>query len=76
MKLPLLHNSNFIKEYGYFYPENDIDVAKLQINKILKEHSKNISSYWEKSKEVIDKFSPKNPDNINIYEKILNSLFL
>ncbi len=76
LKLPLLHNSKFIKEYGYFYPENDIDIAKLQINKILKEHSKNISSYWSKSRKAIDKFSPNNPDNINLYEKILISLFL
>ena len=74
MNLPILHNSEFIKESGYYYPDNDIDIAKLQINKILKEHSKNISNYCAKSKKAIGKFSPNNPDNINIYKKILISL--
>ena len=36
LNLPILHNSDFIKDYGYYYPENDIDIAKLQMQKILK----------------------------------------
>ena len=45
LNLPILHNSDFIKDYGYYYPEYDIDIAKVQINKILKEHKENISNY-------------------------------
>tara|TARA_A100001388_G_scaffold271480_1_gene250337 strand:- start:1477 stop:2601 length:1125 start_codon:yes stop_codon:yes gene_type:complete len=74
LNLPILHNSDFIKDYGYYYPENDIDIAKVQINKILKEHKENISNYFLNSRKVINKFSPKNPDNINAYKKILSSL--
>ena len=40
LNLPLLHNSHFIKECGYYYPDNDIDIAKLHIAKILKDHKK------------------------------------
>ena len=74
LNIPILHNSDFIKESGYYYPENDIDIAKLQMTKILKEHEKNISNYCLNSRQVINKFSPNNPSNINIYKKILISL--
>ena len=74
LNIPILHNSDFIKESGYYYPENDIDIAKLQMRKILKEHEKNISNYCLNSRQVINKFSPNNPSNINIYKKILISL--
>ncbi len=40
LNIPILHNSDFIKESGYYYPQNDIDIAKLQMTKILKEHEK------------------------------------
>ena len=74
LNLPLLHNSNFIKEYGYFYPENDIDIAKFQIQKILKGHKINISEYSSNCMKVINKFSINNPINIKNYRKILYNL--
>ena len=75
MNLPILHNSNFIKEYGYYYPENDIDFAKLQMQKILKEHKTRIAEYSYNSRKIIQKYSFKNPNNISIYKKIIISLF-
>ena len=74
LNLPILHNSIFIKEYGYYYPENDIDFAKLQMQKILKEHKKTIPYYSYNSRKIIEKFSFRNPNNINIYKKIIISL--
>ncbi len=75
LNLPILHNSIFIKEYGYYYPENDIDFAKLQMQKILKEHKRNIPYYSYNSKKIIEKFSFRNPNNVSIYKKIIISLF-
>ena len=74
LNLPILHNSDFIKECGYYYPGNDIDLAKIQMEKILKEHKKNISDYSLRSKKIIQKYSSQNIKNINIYKKILVSL--
>lgn len=74
LNLPLLHNSNFIKECGYYYPDNDIDIAKLHIAKILKDHKINILNYSLNAKKVFNKFSYKNPDNIKNYEKKISSL--
>ncbi len=74
LNLPILHNSNLIKEYGYYYSENDINIATFQINKILEEHNKNIFKYSSNSKKVIEKFSYKNEYNINIYRKTILSL--
>ena len=75
LNLPILHNSSFIKEYGYYYPENDIDFAKLQMQKILKEHKIRIAEYSYNSRKIIQKYSFKNPNNISIYKKIIISLF-
>ena len=74
LNLPLLHNSNFIKESGYYYPDNDIDIAKLQITKILKDHKINISNYALNAGKVFNKFSYKNPENIKNYENKISSL--
>ena len=74
LNLPLLHNSNFIKECGYYYPDNDIDIAKLHIAKILKDHKINILNYALNAKKVFNKFSYKNKDNIKKYKKILITL--
>ncbi len=74
LNLPLLHNSYFIKGAGYYYPENDIDIAKFQISKILKDHKKDISNYNLNSRKVINRFSSKNLENLKSYEKKIFSL--
>ena len=73
-----IKNNNITSKNKVFYfklhPKNKFYFKKDQINKILKEHKENISNYCLNSRKVINKFSPKNPDNINAYKKILSSL--
>jgi len=35
----LVHNSILLKEYGYYYPENDIQEAAIQIKRAMREHT-------------------------------------
>ncbi len=73
--LPLLHNSEEISEYGYYYPENDIEIALKQLKKIIDFHNKKIKDYKKNSEYILEKYSSKNQINKIEYKKlILNAL--
>lgn len=73
-EIPLVHNSPLFKEFGYYYPDFDVQKGGNALSQALNKHNDNIDSYREKSKEALYKFSTKNPDNINGYKKIINRL--
>ena len=45
LNLPLIHNSHTLRNYGYYYPHNDIEIASNQLHEIIENHEKNISEY-------------------------------
>ena len=67
LNLPLIHNSNTLKKYGYFYPHNDIDVAIIKIKDILESHNKNIINYKKRNKEMFEIYSIENKNNQKLY---------
>ena len=71
LNIPLLHNSELISDYGYFYPENDIDKAFIELNKIIENHARSLKSYKRNCDQILKKFSSKNKKNIIDYKKIL-----
>tara|TARA_A100001011_G_C14290951_1_gene836171 strand:- start:65 stop:1189 length:1125 start_codon:yes stop_codon:yes gene_type:complete len=75
LDLPLLHNSTFIKEYGYYYPENEIEIARDKLDFILKNHASNIESYSTNNKKILNQYSLKNKVNQDNYLKIIKLLF-
>lgn len=76
LRVPLIHNSDDIKEYGYYYPDLDIDKGSEQLQDVFNQHAKNIETYESQCKECIYKFSIDNPDNILGYKTLLESVFL
>ena len=61
---PLVHNSDDIKDFGYYYQEfNNIDAAD-QCILASQIHNDNLSSYKDRSKDLIWRFSLDNPYNI------------
>jgi len=75
LNLPLLHNSEFISEAGYFYPDNDTEVARDQIAKIINLHGGNIENYKSSSKKILNKFSYKNSENKKNYYNLITKIF-
>ncbi len=75
LNLPLLHNSEFISEAGYFYPDNDTEVARDQLDKIVNLHVENIENYKSSSRKILDKFSYKNIDNKKNYHNLIAKIF-
>ena len=75
LNLPLLHNSIFIKEYGYYYPENEVEIARDKLDFLLNHHKNNIEIYSKNNKKILDKFSFRNKENQNNYSNIIRLLF-
>ena len=61
--IPIIHNSKMLKNYGYYYPDYDIDTAVNNIKYILNNHNKD--EYILRHKAILDKFSIYNNDNKN-----------
>lgn len=69
--LPLLHNSKLISEYGYFYPENDIDEAVKQLNYIITNHKENFPRYKKNIDKLLDLYTTQNQKNKKLYYQLI-----
>jgi hypothetical protein len=68
--VPIIHNSPMLKDYGYYYPDFDINKAIEQIEKVKKNHNK--EKYIEKHKDILHKYSIDNPMTISWIKGKLN----
>jgi hypothetical protein len=71
---PLIHNSEFIKDHGYYYPDFDTKAAGAAIGKALIEHDANFESYCRNAADLIRTLSPTYPDNVKAYEAALQEV--
>ncbi len=71
---PLIHNSEYFKEYGYYYPGFDSEAGAAQLKKAIETHDKNLNEYNLKSKEVIWKYSPENPEVLAKYAELFGEI--
>ncbi len=74
LNLPLIHNSHTLRNYGYYYPHNDIEIASNQLHEIIENHEKNISEYRIKTKECIELYGINNEHNQQEYLKLINEV--
>jgi hypothetical protein len=56
---PLVHNSDLLKSYCYFYPEYDIDLCASQIKKAFDSHNENYEEQTLKNKIYLDGINPE-----------------
>lgn len=79
MNIPLIHNSPYIKEYGFYYPEFNIELGFSKI-KQYKEYyinsSDKLKSYNNNNKKCLEQYSIYNKENIDIYKKNLDNILL
>lgn len=74
LSLPLIHNSIFFKEYGYYYKEFDINKAAKNMSSILKRHQADIDYYDQKNKELFIKYSPRAIHNVDDYKNLIDQI--
>lgn len=70
--IPLVHNSEYIKGAGYFYPDYNTQKGASALKEAILYHDQNLDEYNKQSQIIINQFSPKNPFVIEKYKKLLS----
>jgi hypothetical protein len=68
--IPLVHNSEYIKDAGYYYPDYDTKIGSKALSDALSFHDSNLEKYAKKAEAVLYRYSPKNPKVRSKYEKL------
>lgn len=72
---PLIHNSEFIKDQGYYYPEFDCQEGGKTLLRAFREHDQNLAGYKARGRELLRQLDVDNPANIQAYTDELLRLF-
>lgn len=71
LNYPLIHNSHFWKDYGYYYNDFNIEEGSEALIEAIEHHDANLDSYREKSSELIWAHHADNPKNIGFFEGLV-----
>jgi len=72
MGFPVIHNYEKFKEYGYYYPGNDVIAGAKLIDTVIRTHGLKLELYKATNRQLLWNFSIHNPDNIKGWQKILD----
>ena len=72
LNYPLIHNSEYYKNAGYYY--SNISSGNEKLLYAINNHNINIEDYKNETKKVLECFSPNNKINQDIYYKLLLDL--
>lgn len=73
---PLIHNSDLLKDYGYYYPDFAPDIGGKVLLDAFDRHDHELPAYQAKCATLIDQLSPKNPKNIALHERLLTGTMI
>ncbi len=68
---PLVHNSEFLQDYGYYYESFDAESGGEALLRALSTHDKNYARYCEKSRELLMRVNAVSAQNVALHEKLL-----
>ena len=74
---PVVHNSKFVKELGWYYGDFEADEAVAHLHNIIStfDHSEQLrKEYLQKSREYISKFLPEHERNVSGYRTLIERL--
>lgn len=71
---PLVHNSPFFKDYGYYYSDFNIIEAADQVRFAIENHNDNIEEYKNRAKDIVWRYSAQNPSNAYKIKKLILDL--
>jgi hypothetical protein len=74
LRYPIVHNSEFCKEAGYFYQNFDVKKASEKLEQAIKTDDHLDKNNIEASKEVLWKFSIHNPDVQAKYSALIKNI--
>lgn len=68
---PVLHNSPMMKEIGFYYPNNDAEIASQQLKRIATDFDDYYQEYLINSRQSIKKYMITNQEHIENYSKMI-----
>ncbi len=71
---PLVHNSPWLRDAGYYYPDFDIAAGAAQLLHALREHDAQLDDYRARSQRVLAAVDPLAPANVDGYASLLLQL--
>eukprot|EP00048_Salpingoeca_helianthica_P023633 m.25836 g.25836 ORF g.25836 m.25836 type:complete len:444 (-) comp8883_c0_seq2:52-1383(-) len=71
---PLVHNSPYLKDCGYYYEGNNVTMAVEQLYLAVTTHDSNMHEYNRKADACLARFSVTHPDNVAGYERLVENL--
>jgi len=75
LKLPIVHNSEFMPELGYYYKRANLTDAAKQIEAaLLHEERDDLIEYNKTCEEIMERFGIDNEENIRGYQTLLANL--
>ena len=72
---PVVHNSEEMKEAGYFYNEINVVEGADQLELAINTHADNTKIKQEQADEILWKYAADNPKNIQGYKDLVEKLF-
>ena len=69
--VPILHNSNYFKKFGYYYKNYNTNQGGNQLKDMVDNYNQNFDSFIENNKKAIFKYSPHNPEVVKQYKEII-----
>lgn len=70
---PLIHNSEFLRDYGYYYPDFSPDIGGKVLLEAFDRHDHEFADYQAKCRALIARLAPTNPDTIALHERLLTA---
>jgi hypothetical protein len=71
---PLVHNSPWLREAGYYYPDFDTRAGAAQLLHALRSHDVQRADYQARAARVFHAVDPFNPANVDAYAQRLLGL--
>lgn len=68
---PLVHNSAFLRDYGYYYPDFAAEAGGAALVDAFERHDANLDAYRADVARLVDRLSPASPANIALHERLL-----
>lgn len=68
---PLVHNSPFIASHGYYYPDFDSDAAAACLQRVFREHDRDLPEYLARNAELLRSLAVDHEPNVRAYTQAL-----
>jgi len=73
LQYPLVHNTPYIRDAGYYYPGFNIGEGKIQLENAMNKHDRYLDEYNTRSEDVLTRYTVYNEDMLDLYNKLLDN---